>query len=439
MTNVNKIPFLCQRIKELREKNGYTMDVMAKKLDELEGTRGTNKSSVSRVEGGKTSERTLLEMTKKYCKIFGMSEAQTKQFLRGDKIAIPDTSALLRNPNLIDELNKEYSKVVIPKIVIDELDNIKNNHTGKYSAVLSKKAWEILRGISYGERTLCRDSNNSCLGSNGDCKIIQIAQETLDEHCCRIDIITEDIDYSAYLKGHEMVSALYLKEYMATHQGIINMEKYKRIRQYYADSYDNAEVPDLEEVNAYDENGNTLLISCIRNTKIPLRQRKAKIKWLIANGADVNKRDCGGKYLPALSHTIQMKGQYEMFEFLLDECDADPNAGSRNPHSSEKVRQKNEGNMPLMIAAWSGKDAFVRKLCGHERISINQQDANGFTALIKACANGNTGCRDILLKAGADTRIVDINGKNYEDHYNNFLTFGPLVKRFQNKKFGRRS
>ena len=107
MANDNQIAFLCSRLKELREKNGCTMDDMAKKIDVLEGLKpgtGMNKSSISRVEGGKTAEKTLLEMARKYCKVFGMSESQTEQFLRGEKVAVPDTSALLKNSQLIDEL-----------------------------------------------------------------------------------------------------------------------------------------------------------------------------------------------------------------------------------------------------------------------------------------------------------------------------------------------
>src|SRR5690606_24746284 len=97
------------------------MEELADKINILEeipiasdGKRhGTNKSSISRVESGKTGEKTLIEMAKKYCRVFGMNEEQTEQFLRGERIAVPDTSALLKNPQLIDELNKEYSKVII--------------------------------------------------------------------------------------------------------------------------------------------------------------------------------------------------------------------------------------------------------------------------------------------------------------------------------------
>lgn len=176
MANDNQIAFLCSRLKELREKNGCTMDDMAKKIDVLEGLKpgtGMNKSSISRVEGGKTAEKTLLEMARKYCKVFGMSESQTEQFLRGEKVAVPDTSALLKNSQLIDELNKEYSKVVIPKVVVDELDNIKNKNSGS----LGRKAWEVIRGISYGSRTILMEYNGDADEDNEDCKIIYIAQE----------------------------------------------------------------------------------------------------------------------------------------------------------------------------------------------------------------------------------------------------------------------
>lgn len=131
MSKENEIAFLCKRLKELREKNNCTMDEMAQKLA-VNGI-APNKSSISRVEAGKTSEKTLIETARKYCEAFGMSEEQTNQFLRGERIAVPDTSALLKNSQLIDELNKEYSKVIIPKVVVDELDNIKNKNSGHWA------------------------------------------------------------------------------------------------------------------------------------------------------------------------------------------------------------------------------------------------------------------------------------------------------------------
>lgn len=89
-----------------------------------------NKSTLSRAESGFAGEKTIIKWAKAYCDVFNYSEKQTEQFLRGDKIAIPDTSALLKNSQLVDELGEEYNIVVIPNIVIRELDGIKNsNHT----------------------------------------------------------------------------------------------------------------------------------------------------------------------------------------------------------------------------------------------------------------------------------------------------------------------
>ena len=186
---------------------------------------------------------------------------------------------------------------------------------------------------------------------------------------------------------------------MVTKQALTNMSKLAHINEFYADSYDDLEPPTQEEVNAYLPDGNTLIISVVRDKTKPFLQRKAKILWLIDYGADVNKRDCSRRYFPPLSHAIQAN-DYEMFFFLLHDCKANPNVGSRNPFDAGKVRQKNEGNMPLMIAAWDGKSNFIRALVSDERTSINQQDANGFTALMKASMNGWNTCINLLKEAG---------------------------------------
>lgn len=408
--------FLGKRMKELREKNEVdTLQAMADRL--LNNGIVCNKSTLSRAESGKLGDNTIKEWAEKYCKEFGLTELQTKQFFRSEKTAIPDTSALMKNTQLIDELNKEYSIVVIPDIVISELEGIKNNHPDSRG----KRAWEIIRGIGYGDRIVRREYHGERSITNDE-KIILTAKSAAEEFGCEVHIITNDADYSAFLKGSSSVTALHLREYMATKQSFINMTELDKLDKYYADSYDDIRVPDPDEINAYLSNGFTLIISAVRS-KAPIERRKSKILWLISHGADVNKRDCERRYFPPLSHAIQMK-DFPMFEFLLNECHADPNVGSRNPHASGKVRQKNEGNMPLMIAAWDGREQFVEALCNDKRTSINQQDGNGFTALIKASYWGFKRCRDIIIAAGADQRIVDIDGMTADDHYNLYLETG---------------
>ena len=469
MADTMQIAFLCQKLKELRTTNGLTMDKMAEQLGAMfyGGGYTPNKSSLSRLEAGKVSERTLLGaldktgkliidkktnepvdigMARRYCKVFGMTDNQIEQFLRGDRIAVPDTSALLKNPQLIDELNKEYSIVIIPKVVVDELNSIKDRTSG----ALGKKAWEVLRGISYGPRTISKDYVGNSVEENNDCKIIAIARAASEEYHCRVEIITDDTDFAARLDPDESVRALHLREYMMTKQSPtkVNMIKVSRLNEYYADSYEGIDAPTQEEANAFLPDGNTLIISVVRNRRPPLNQRKAKIAWLIEHGADINKRDCGRRYIPPISHAIQAwmyedrdDDLYQLFLFMLQECHADPNIGSRNPFASSQVRQKNEGNMPLMIAAYDGKPIFIEALLRDERTSINQQDSNGFTALMKASMNGWTKCIRLLKNAGADEKIVDIGGRTKngtikckdawtaEDWYHDYLENGSAIER----------
>ncbi|MDU5596732.1 MAG: ankyrin repeat domain-containing protein [Lachnospiraceae bacterium] len=432
MTEKKKeIPFLCLRMKELREEYKCSLDDMVKKIQNYEGTL-LKKSSLSRAENGKTSEKTLKEYAIRYCNAFCMPDEQIDQFLRGEKTVVVDTSAILKNIQLIDELNDEYDKVIIPKVVVNELNRIKDSKSS-----LCKKAWEVLRGISYGDKIVSMEYTGKNKNIKNDEKIIFIANEASKKYHTKVDIITDDIDYSVYLKNNENIAALHLGKYIATKQPIRDTGRLDNIKDFFADTYESLEKISKDEVNAYMSDGNTLIISTVRAISKPMNQRKEKIRWLISLGGDVNKRDNARRYFPPLSHAIQVK-DYEMFGFLLVECRANPNVGSKNPYSGEKLRQKNEGNMPLMIAAWHGMTEFVKLLCEDERTSLNQQDANGFSALMKACMNGyfrgDKDIRKVLLEAGADTKLVDMSGRSYIDWMNEYRKNGPMLKDYGKSK-----
>lgn len=418
MTEQTKCNFLRKRMSELRKANNKSLSDMAELI-------GCDKSALSRAEkiDGTTKYKTIRDFAEEYCDKLGLTPEQKKLFMRGEKIVVIDTSAVLKNPQLIDELCMEYNRVIVPDVVINELDRIKD-HNKRHSA----KAWQILRSISSNNNIIKLICAKDVKGNN-DCRIIAVAQQAAEEFGCCVDIITDDIGFAARLKGNETVAALFLGEYMTARQNIIDVEALKKIADYYADSYDNIQdvlkisMPYEKLLNAYLADGNTLIISAVRNKKPPISQRKEKIRWLTAHGADVNGRDNGKYYFPPLTHAVQCN-DFEMFKFLLNECHANPNVGSRNPHNSGKIRQKNDGNMPLMVAAWDNRINFVKELLKDERTSINQQDGNGFTALIKACYWGHTQCRDMLLKAGADTKITDRNGLTADDHYKECAKLG---------------
>lgn len=417
MDERTKGEFLRKRMIELREKNHKSQSEMAELLF-------VNKSTLSRVESGASGYKKIQEYAEMYCDKLGVTGQQREIFMRGEKIVVTDTSALLKNIQLIDELSKEYSKVVVPRIVIDELDNIKDHSP----QALASRAWQILRSIGSNQNVITMEYSGDDSEANNDSKIIAVAEDAMEQFHCSVDIITYDTGFAARLSGKKTIQALFLENYMATKQNLSDIDSLKKIDEYYAESYEDIEkvlgVPPLsgEDINAYLANGNTLIISAVRN-KHPIRQRIAKIRWLIEHGADVNRRDCGKYYFPPLSHAIQTN-DFEMFKFLLHDCQANPNIGSRNPYDAGKIRQKNDGNMPLMIAAWDNKIPFVRELCADPRTSLNQQDGNGFTALIKACYWGWLECRDILIAAGADEKIVDRDGYTAQGRYEEFLETG---------------
>lgn len=418
--------FLRKRMIELREKNQKAQSDMAELLY-------VDKSTISRVESGKTSYKNTVEFAKRYCDKLGLTEQQKHLFMRGEKVVVTDTSALLKDIQLIDELSKEYSRVIVPSIVVDELDHIKDHKP----RALASRAWQILRSISANQNVITQEYTGADKGKSNDSKIIDVAQKASRQFSCTVDVITYDTGFAARLNGNETVKALFLEEYLATKQGLVDITSLVKLSNYYADSYENIKgkcgivILRKEEINAFlppndqmkQPAGYTLIISVVRNKKAPFAQRREKIKWLIAHGADVNKRDGAKYYLPPLSHAIQ-NNDFEMFCFLLHECKANPNIGSRNPHDAGKIRQQNDGNMPLMIAAWDNKITFVEELCADPRTSLNQQDANGFTALIKASYWGWRESRDILIAAGADTKIVDRDGYTAADRYNECLETG---------------
>ncbi len=424
--------FLGQRMRALREKNRHTLDMMAQKLN-------FEKASLSKIENGKYSLKTTQEKAKEYCKAFGMTEEQIELFLRGERVVVVDTSALMKQPQLLEQLVEEYSRVIVPQIVIDELDDQKDHNEKQ-----SKTAWQILQSIK-NCKVIVTKYETEDKDKKNDKVIIEVAINASNEYGCEVEIITNDIGFSARLKCNEHVHALFIEDYMARKQPLTDMNVLKEIDSYYANSYENIEeklgikLPESnDDINAYLSTGNTLIISAVRSNQ-PLEKRKEKIKWLISVGADVNKRDCSKHFFPALSHAIQ-KGDFEIFKFLLHECGANPNVGSRNPYDTGKTQradknnEKNDGNMPLMVAAWHNRPEFVKELCEHKDISINQQDGNGFTALIKACYWRHMECRDILIAHGADQRIVDRNGYTAQGRYDESIELGRNPKEQKSHK-----
>lgn len=436
MNEQMKIDFLRKRMTQLREKNGYTLTKLAQGIH-------IDKSNLSRIEkvGGTTSFNKVVDRAKDYCNFFGLSKQQTNMFLRGEKAVIMDTSALIERHTLLDELCEEYSYVFVPSFVIDELGDIENDNPNDYG----REASALLKSIYEDERIFIKVYS---IPTNTKSMIVDIANAVAEDANCFVDIITYDYKLAIQIDGSvdekSKFNLLFLDDYVATKQNLVNMKYLNELNDYYADSYEDVELKlglslhtsNSADINldAYLSDGSTLIISAVNNRTISSKQRMEKIRWLVEKGADINKRDCGNEYLPPISHAIRNKDP-EMFMFLYKECNADPNVGSKYPYNLGEHRYKNDGNMPLMIAAWNNQIDIVKVLCADKRVSKNQQDGkNGYTALIKACYRGHKECRDILLEAGADTTILDHSGMSAQDRWKECLALGRYKERETNDR-----
>lgn len=275
---------------------------------------------------------------------------------------IPDTSALIKNQNLLSLLLEDFKLVIIPQVVLNELN---------YQKDLKKNndAWFAMQRINalVKEKKLVLDHSDNVSGINNDQKICNFARNYSSSHKnITVYIIHDDIGFSLNYEN-----SLLLKDYLGESKTKKNKTDY----------------------DAYENNGNTPLINCIRS-KSPDKYKKL-IFLLEKCHVNPDKTDNSKYYLTPLSHCIQVN-DFKAFCILLDHG-ADYNKGSINETKLEYIRRRNEGNTPLMIACWHGRKNFVEKLCSFSDIGLNQQDSNGFTPLIKCAWKKNTELYNYLL------------------------------------------
>lgn len=125
----------------------------------------------------------------------------------------------------------------------------------------------------------------------------------------------------------------------------------------------------------------TVLIESIKN------QQKEIIKYLVQNGADVNKGNAKG-VTPLMFAIIYFPRDIEIVEFLL------------NNQADYKAYDKS-GNTPLTGAVGAGREQAVRVLIKHGA-DVNAANKKGFTPLMLAVASDNSKMFKLLIEKGAD-------------------------------------
>ena len=371
------------------------------------------------------------------------------ELLKKVSIAIPDTSALLKNKRLLHMLLEDYDQVIVPTTVMRELSYRKSQKETQQDRKTSKAAWQVMANLDYyfqeyPER-IRREDNEGYRIPDGvpdvrnmanDYKVIALAKDLEKKVIGDVIIIHDDVDVSVF-DGKDMK----IDDYVAKRSKLVNYTSLLDLDMEFDHLEYYQKIVGTLDLNAYLPDGMTLLISAIRcndpekidergGRRIPDQKVVRKIRFLLDNGADPNKNDNGRYCFPPLAHSIQVKEYYgfEIFKLLLDVgCDFNKASRDERTASYMKVGKLNEGNTPLMIACFHAKKKFVKILCEKEGISLNQQDSNGYTALIKCALQRyhrkkrgqtvsiNEELYDYLISRGADTLIRDRNNHTAAD------------------------
>lgn len=327
-------------------------------------------------------------------------------------IAIPDTSALMRNKRLINLLLEDYSQIIIPDIVILELSKFKNIRINFRSNAREKRDKKIASQtmsmideylLKYKGKVIKKDTKHYDVSMNlgtseRDQRIVELAKDMRIHTSRVIDIIHIDKDIS--LLADDSINAIYLEAYMAHRTN--TESNYQTILDFDLE-FDHLERYDIAvsqmNLDVFLPDGMTLLISTIRCNDpekieerggriIPEVKIQNKIRFLLEHGADVNKTDSHQYCHTPLEHCIERHNpNFKEFCILL-EHGADYNKCSVDEtqpiDTFKRLSEINEGNTPLMIACFLGKEKWVHKLCEYPDICVNSQDCNGYTPLIKS-------------------------------------------------------
>ncbi len=408
MANTDVNDTVGMNIRRLRKERGMTQGQLAKEAD-------IQRETISKYENNTLTPPSYnLEKIEKALKVPAGTLAQKVA------IAIPDTSALLRNKRLLNLLLEDYSQIIIADVVIVELSAFKNTRISRQSSGQERRQKKIASQtmsmideylLKYKGRIVKKETRHYDVSKNlgvseKDQRIVELAKDIRKQLSRVVDII--HIDKDIPLLVDETVNTLYLETYMAkrsktesNYQDILDLDL----------EFDHLERYDIAakqmNLDAFLPDGMTLLISCIRCNEpekveerrgriIPEPKIQEKLIFLLEHGADPNKPDSNQYCHTPLEHCIERfeerrlkdgyDSSYEEFCILLD-YGADYNKCSvdETQPSDKRISEINEGNTPLMIACFHGKMNFVKKLCSLPGISINAQDCNGYTALIK-CA-----------------------------------------------------
>jgi putative ankyrin repeat protein len=380
------LEIIAKNIKETRESMNMLQQELADKLN-------ITRPVISNWENAK-SEPSSTQLLK-LADIFGVStDRLLGRNLDSKNIIVVDTSALIKKPFLPKELVEKFDEVIVPDVVISELNNIKDKKDKN-----SQAAWLIMSTIkNLGEKIINSKSDKSI--KNSDEKIADVAKTKAKQNPNdKVYMLSDDIYFQFLIRDINNIKVITPNEYFRDFGKDDKFDRSKSLE--FLSLVKNNKFTKLDHfnldninVNIHDPiSGLTPLITAIRNKNPQI------IKYLLnLSSIDINALDEHKYSFSALHHAAQLKN-IELMKLLVSRG-ADVELGSKG---------ENFGNTPLMVCAWSGFENGVDFLL-QQGACVNQQDNNGFTALMKACIKEHKNIIFTLSRI-TDIRIRDKKNK----------------------------
>ena len=361
--SVSVTELIGRNIRKLREECKMSQNDLAVKMN-------IARPGISNWENGKSepSSSQLVQLSK----IFSVSTDEIVGNTSDTKtIVVVDTSALIKRPSIVDELSSYFDEVIIPEVVISEINNLKD----RGNSSVKQRAWLIMKSINDKGDTFVISPNINNTGKNDE-KIAAIAkQRAKSRPFDDVYVLSDDIWFQFLTKHQKNLQSLTPVEYAEkflysgkSYDPIKSIEFASLVKSKKTDSVKQYDISDVDVNLASPDDGLTPLISAVRNRDIPMLKHFLSLKEI-----DLDVKDKHKYGFSAVHHATQLKNM-EMIKLLV-EAGADFDLGSTG---------KNKGNTPLMVAAWSGFYEAVDYFLS-QGACANQQDNNGFSPLIKAC------------------------------------------------------
>lgn len=385
-------------IRRLRAERGISQDELARRIH-------VSRPSISAYEQGNSepSVSNLIQISK----VLNVSlDVLVGNARDNKKVVVLDTSVLLNRPVILGEIVERFDEVIVPRVVIAEINHQKDLHKN------NNRAWLVMNDIlerqKKGEVRVVDCAKKD--GKNDErifAVAVERAQETLAD---KVYMFSNDIDFAFFTSNVPNLERLTFKSYaamfseMTTSDPIKSQIFFSKIKTKNLDeakTYYNDNGSEID-VNMTDpEKGFTPLIQAVRNRDINA------VKYLVGlPGIDLDAKDSHKYFFTPLLHASQLKDEkaLEIFRYLI-ENGADYDAGSGG---------NNAGNTPLMVCAWGGFTDGVKVLLEYD-VCFNQQDSNGYTALTKACIRKHYDIAAMLI-GKTDIKIRSRENKRAEDY-----------------------